>query len=61
VLQCSQKKQYARDKGGKSAVKKNVDDFIAHVTEALRANCDDEDSYYYENGASRHIRVGIHL
>ena len=61
MLQCPQKKRYARDKGGKSAVKKNVDDFVAHVMEALRANCVDEDSCYCDNGASRHIRVGTHL
>jgi hypothetical protein len=55
VLQRPQKQQHAGDKGGKSAIKKNVDDFVAHVMVALRANCVDGGSYYCDSGASRHI------
>jgi len=42
---CPQKQQHAGDKGGKSAIKKNVDDFVAHAMKALRANFVDVDIF----------------
>jgi hypothetical protein len=55
AAECPQKQQHAGDKGGKSAIKKNVEDFVAHIMEAFRAKCVDADSCYCDSGASRYI------
>jgi hypothetical protein len=60
AAECLQKQQHARDRGGKSATKKNAYAFPAHVMEASRASTVDAGSWYCASGATRHITLSKH-
>jgi hypothetical protein len=55
AAECPQKQQYAGDRGGKSAAKKNAGAFLVHVMGASRANSVDAYSWYCDSGATGHI------
>jgi hypothetical protein len=60
AVECPQKQQHARDRGGKSAAKKNADAFPVHVMGASRANTVDADSWYCDSCATWHITLNKH-
>jgi len=55
AAECRQKQQYAGNRSGKLAVKKNTDAFLVHVMGASRASSVDADTWYCDSGATRHI------
>jgi len=60
AAECPQKWQHARDRGGKSAAKKNADAFLVHVTRASRASIVDADSWYCDSSATLPIMPNKH-
>jgi len=60
AAECPQNQQHARDRGGKSAAKKNADAFPLHVMGASRVSIVDADSWYCDNGATWHITLNKH-
>jgi hypothetical protein len=60
AAECPQKWQRARDRGGKSAAKKNADAFLVHVMGASRASIVDADSWYCDSSATLPIMPNKH-